>query len=440
MSLNKIDTTSILHKMGFKQLKPMQEKMLNASEKHNNIILLSPTGSGKTLGFILPLLKRIDANLSEIQCIILSPTRELALQIENVLKQAKTGYKILTCYGGHPFSREKNSLKNPPKILIATPGRLLDHLKRETFNTNYIKNLIIDEYDKCLELGFSKEMQAILYRLPNIKFNTLTSATEIDEIPNYLKINKAKTLNYLNETEQLNLKYFYINSDWETKNNTLAKLLFTLNTEPSIIFCNFKKDIEDLSDFLNSKQINHSIFYGDLEQTDREKALLKFRNGTVNILLATDLASRGLDIPEIKNIIHYQIPGKEETFIHRNGRTARMDKSGRVFLILINGKELPNYINSEITPLELSNEIDKNTTAGSTQTIYINAGKMHKISKGDIVGFLCKEGGLQVENIGLIEVKERVSYVAIENNKATDAINNCTGKKIKKVKVLVALA
>lgn len=440
MSLNKIDIPSILHKMGFKQLKPMQEEMLKVSEKHNNIILLSPTGSGKTLSFILPLLKRIDQNLNEVQCVILSPTRELALQIETVLKQAKTGYKILTCYGGHPFSREKNSLKNPPKILIATPGRFLDHLKRETFNTDDIKNLVIDEYDKCLELGFTKEMQAILYRLPNIKFNTLTSATEINEIPNYLKINKATTLNFLNETESLNLKYYYVKTEWEQKDNTLSKILFTLKDEPSIIFCNFKKDIEDLSTFLNSKQINHSVFYGDLEQTDREKALLKFRNGTVNILLATDLASRGLDIPEIKNIIHYQIPSKEEPFIHRNGRTARMNKSGSVYLILVNGKELPNYIHNEITFLELDEEIDEINIPNYTQTIYINAGKMHKISKGDIVGFLCKEGGLQADNIGIIEVKERVSYIGINNGKATKAIDNCNGKKLKKVKVLVSLA
>lgn len=440
MSLNKIDITSILHKMGFNQLKPIQEEMLKVSEQHNNLILLSPTGSGKTLAFILPLLKRIDANLNKVQCIIMSPTRELALQIENVLKQAKTGYKILTCYGGHPFSREKTSLKNPPKILIATPGRLLDHLKRETFNTEYIKNLIIDEYDKCLELGFSKEMQAILYRLPNIKFNTLTSATEINEIPNYLKISKAKTLNYLDETENLNLKYYYVTTEWEEKDNTLAKLLFSLKNEPSIIFCNFKNDIEELSNFLNENSISHSTFYGDLEQTEREKALLKFRNGTVNILFATDLASRGLDIPEIKNIIHYQIPSKEETFIHRNGRTARMNKSGSVYLILVNGKELPNYVKNDIILSKLENEIEKIDTFNQTQTICINAGKMHKVSKGDIVGFLCKEGGLQANEIGLIEIKERASYVAIENSKASKATNNCNGKKLKKVRVLVSLA
>lgn len=302
MSLNKIDIHQILQNMGFSHLKPMQETMLAQSEQNNNVILLSPTGSGKTLAFILPLLKRIDTKNNEVQCVVMSPTRELALQIETVLKQAKTGYKILTCYGGHPFSREKNSLKIPPKILIATPGRLLDHLKRQTFNTSFIKNLIIDEYDKCLELGFSKEMQAIMYRLPHIKYNTLTSATAIDELPNYLKINKAQTLDFLEETENLNLNYFYIKTAWEDKNIALKNLLHTVGSQPSILFCNYKNDIEELSNFLASNKINHSVFYGNLEQNEREKALLKFRNGTVNILLATDLASRGLDIPEIKNI------------------------------------------------------------------------------------------------------------------------------------------
>jgi superfamily II DNA/RNA helicase len=331
MSYQNIDIPQILQSMGFTDLKPMQKEVLDKSSKNKNLLVLAPTGSGKHLAFLLTLIKKLDAEKEGVQSLILAPTRELALQIEQVFRQAKTGFKVLTCYGGHPFSRERSSLKNPPTLIIATPGRLLDHLQRKTFDPKNIHTLIIDEYDKCLELGFTKEMQSILYQLPRINHTILTSATEIESLPKYFNIKEAASINYLDTDVMPQLSYYYVVSEWTNKLKQLEELLKSFQNEPSIVFCNFKNDIQDISLFLNQAQLPHSVFYGDLDQEEREKSLLKFRNGSANILLATDLAARGLDIPAIKNIVHFQIPSKEDTFIHRNGRTARCNKKAMYF-------------------------------------------------------------------------------------------------------------
>ena len=430
MSLQKLDIQQILQNMDFKDLKPMQREVLQESEKHKDLLVLAPTGSGKTIAFLLPLLKILNPEVNQVQSIIITPTRELALQIEKVFKQLKTGFKVLTCYGGHPFSRERSSLKNPPAVIIATPGRLLDHLQRETFDTYQIKNLIIDEYDKCLELGFSKEMQRILYQLPNISRTTLTSATEISELPGYFRMQNPHEINHLDADYTPDLSYFFLQTEWTNKLKQLEELLNGISNEPTIVFCNFKNDIEDLSAFLTEANLAHSAFYGDLDQEEREKALLKFRNGSAKILLATDLASRGLDIPEIKNIVHFQIPSKEDTFIHRNGRTARMNKSGKVFLLLIEGKTLPEYIIHNIKEFSPSKAKASDLMPEFT-TIYLSAGKMHKISKIDVLGFLCKIGGLEKSDIGIIEIKDRASFAAIKSEKVDAVIQKCNHQKVK---------
>lgn len=439
MSYTKLDIKQLLNNLEFKGLKPLQETALKESQSANEILLLAPTGSGKTLAFLLPILRRLETDRNEVQSLILAPTRELALQIENVFRQLKTGHKVLTCYGGHPFSRERQSLKHPPALLIATPGRLLDHLQRGTFNTNHIRSLVIDEYDKCLELGFSMEMQRILYHLPHIKQTMLTSATKISELPGYFRMKTPHEINFLDQDLAPNLSYYFIEMPWQEKLIKLDYLLRNFNQESTVVFCNFKKDIEEVSDFLFEAQLPHSVFYGDLDQEEREKSLLKFRNGSNHILLATDLAARGLDIPEIKNIVHFQIPSKEDTFIHRNGRTARMDKHGKVFLILTEGKQLPEYMQE--SPIRFKPENSASTiTEPEFTTLYISAGKMHKVSKGDVLGFMCQQGGLDKTAVGMIEVKDRACYVAVKSACAKQAVEKCNQQKIKKVRVIVDYA
>lgn len=439
MSHAKLDISTLLNNLGFKGLKPLQEELLQKSGKNKNLLLLAPTGSGKTLAFLLPVLRNLQSDIDEVQCLILAPTRELALQIEKVFRAMKTGHKVLSCYGGHSFSRERESLKHPPAVLVATPGRLLDHLQRKTFQSRYIKTLVLDEYDKSLEMGFTKEMQKIIRFLPQSRQNILTSATSIDSLPEFLPLDEVKTIDYLNENLQPNLTFYYVESPWKEKLDKLASLLRNFDRESSIVFCNFKKDIEAISDFLYDEQIPHSLFFGDLDQQDREKSLLKFRNGTNHVLLATDLAARGLDIPEIKNIVHFQIPSKEDVFTHRNGRTARMNKNGKVYLMLTEGKELPDYIKQKIIPF--TPEVSESTLqAPAFSTLYVSAGRQQKISKGDILGFVCKVGGLEMDHVGLIEIKDTSSYVAVSTELAQNVIKKCDGQRLKKGKVRVDFA
>jgi ATP-independent RNA helicase DbpA len=434
MSYSKIDINKIVKQMGFEGLKPMQKEVLEASVKHNEMLILAPTGSGKTLAFLLPLFQKLNPEVHEVQSVILAPTRELALQIEQVFKQLKTGFKVLTCYGGHPFSRERQSFKHPPALIIATPGRLLDHLQRETFSTAQIKNLVIDEYDKCLELGFSAEMQKILYLFPHIKNTTLTSATAINELPKFFRMKEPKEVNYLDTDFTPDLSYHYLKMNFEEKLPQLETLLRSFSNEPSIVFCNFKNDIQAVSDFLFDVRLPHSTFYGDLDQEEREKSLLKFRNGSNYVLLATDLAARGLDIPEIKNIIHFQIPSKEDTFIHRNGRTARMHASGKVFLLLMENKTLPEYMTVPIEAYRVGEVVVEEIKPEFT-TLYLSAGKMHKISKIDVLGFVCQVGGIDKKDVGIIEIKDRASFVAVKAELAKQVLDRCDQGKLKKVKV-----
>lgn len=439
MSYAKLDIPQIVKQLGFKALKPMQKDVLEASTKQNELLILAPTGSGKTVAFLLPVFQKLNEDVKEVQSIILAPTRELALQIEQVFKQLKTGYKVLTCYGGHPFSRERQSLKHPPAVLIATPGRLLDHLQRETFSTKDIKTLVIDEYDKCLELGFSSEMSKILYFLPSIKNTTLTSATAIEDLPKFFKMKQPFEVNYLDSDFTPDLSYHYLKMPFESKLNQLEALLRSFSNEPSIVFCNFKNDIQSVSDFLFEARLPHSTFYGDLDQEEREKSLLKFRNGSNYVLLATDLAARGLDIPEIKNIIHFQIPSKEDTFIHRNGRTARMHASGRVFLLLMENKTLPEYLTVDIQEYTVEKVAIEEIKPEYT-TLYLSAGKMHKISKIDVLGFVCQVGGIDKKDVGLIEIKDRASFVAVKSELAKQVLDRCDEGKLKKVKVMADYA
>ena len=439
MSYTKLDVKKILAQMGFKDLKPMQKEVLDLATKHNEMLILAPTGSGKTLAFLLPLVQKLNGEAREVQSIILAPTRELALQIEQVFKQLKTGFKVLTCYGGHPFSRERQSLKHPPAVIIATPGRLLDHLPRETFSTQQIKSLVIDENDKCFKLRFNGKKKKILYHLPNIKNTTLTSATAIDELPKFFRLKEAKEVNYLDTDFTPDLLYFYLKMPFEHKLQQLEALLRSFSNEPSIVFCNFKNDIQALSDYLYDARLPHSTFYGDLDQEEREKSLLKFRNGSNYVLLATDLAARGLDIPEIKHIIHFQIPSKEDTFIHRNGRTARMHASGKVFLLLMENKTLPEYMTMPLEEYHVENVAVEEIKPAYT-TLYISAGKMHKISKIDVLGFVCQQGGVDKKAIGIIEIKDRSSFVAVKAELAKQVLDHCDGQKLKKVKVMMDYA
>lgn len=423
----------ILEKLGIEELNEMQEEAMLAISSHPEVILLSPTGTGKTLAFLLPILEELDRDSSEIQVLIVVPSRELAIQIEHVAREMGSGFKTNAIYGGTMFQKDKANLKHRPAILVGTPGRIADHMRRDTFSTHAIKTLILDEFDKSLEVGFESEMSEIVTALTGIDRKILTSATQGVTVPNFVRLRNPLTIDYLQDSES-KLKIKTVISPSKDKLETLIDTLSHLGNQSGIIFCNFKDSISRVSAHLNAHNISHGVFYGGMEQNDRERSLIKFRNGTYKILLATDLAARGIDVPEIKFIIHYHLPIRKEEFTHRNGRTARMNSNGTAYVLKWAGESLPHFIPT----LETEKLITKRLpTPSPWTTIFISGGRKDKISKGDIAGTLFKKGNLKKDELGIIELKHDCAFVAVKSKLAAQIVGQFNNTHIKKRKVRV---
>lgn len=434
-------TETILANLRIDALNEMQQHMLQAADAHDNTILLSPTGSGKTLAFLLPVLNRLDASDKETGALIIVPSRELALQIETVWKQMGTGLKITTCYGGHKREIEENNLVQPPALIIGTPGRLADHIRRGNITTHSIHTLVLDEWDKTLELGFVEEVSFVISSLPKLQRRILTSATEAVEVPSFIGVTDAHRIDFLPQeaTPKEKLAVQWLQAEDRDKIQILFQLLCHLGARPSIIFCNHRESVERASEMLSEKGIINTFYHGAMEQKDREVALAKFRNGSVNFLITTDLAARGLDIPNIRYIIHYHLPPSEDIFTHRNGRTARMDKTGTAILLIGPDETLPAYVESEAEALTLSGS-DALPDKPKYTTLFIAAGKKDKVNKVDIVGFFTKQGQLKKEDIGLIEVKDFFSFAAVKKNSVTYLLQEIKDAKLKGRKIKIAIA
>jgi superfamily II DNA/RNA helicase len=424
----------ILEKLKIYTLNPMQEEALDVITNNANTILLSPTGTGKTLAFLLPIIAQLDPESTEVQALIIVPSRELALQIEQVIRNMGSGYKANAIYGGRAISKDKIELKHTPSILIGTPGRLSDHFEQARFTTKEIKILVIDEYDICFEVGADGDMRNIISHLPNITKRILTSATQGTSIPSYFKMDKAITLNSIKEKVSSKLMVKIIQSPSKNKHNTLVDLLNHLGNDPGIVFCNRKERIEDLSRFLDKKNIAHTCFHAGMDQRDRERALIKLRNGSVSVLIASDLASRGLDIPEMKFIIHYEIPDAYKEYTHRNGRTARVDAKGTAFLIKGDKEVFPEFIEKSKV-MTLSNTGDRKPNFWTT--LFISGGRKDKISKGDIAGLFFKQGEINKDQLGIIELKQDCAFVAVPVSIAEVLVEKLNNTRLKKKKVRV---
>jgi len=429
----------ILDKLGI-ELNAMQEATLHAVLRSNkDVVVLSPTGSGKTLAYLIPLVQLVDANLAEPQVLVVTPGRELALQSADVLKGMGTGLRAMACYGGRATMDEHRVLRKvQPQVVFGTPGRLNDHLDKGNFSAEYIKYLVIDEFDKCLEMGFQDEMSQLIESLPNLQRHLLLSATEAEEIPKFVHIGRVETIDYRVDEEQVpeRVHIYKVESPQKDKLETLEQLLLSLGNESSIVFLNYRDSVERTNEFLRSRGFATSAFHGGLEQQQREDALYKFSNGSANIFVSTDLGARGLDIPNIDNIIHYHLPEGEDSYIHRVGRTARWEAKGRAFFLLGPTESIPDYVDADIETYEIPADLPA-PAMPRMATLYIGKGKKDKISKGDIVGYLCKIGQLQSSEIGKIDVKDRYAYVAVVRPKVKQVLKLTQGQKIKGVKTIL---
>jgi superfamily II DNA/RNA helicase len=440
MSDNLTNTYStILANLGISSFNPMQEQTIRSAAKAANVILLSPTGSGKTLAFLVSIFSRLDSEKKGIQALIVAPSRELAIQIEQVFRAMKTPFKVSCIYGGHSVKIEQNTLEEAPAVLIATPGRLADHITRGTLELNGVHTVVLDEFDKSLQMGYHRQLELIFARLSGEQRHLLTSATSLEELPAFLPFRQAETVNFLQEAPELKLTIKLVEAESSEKVEALLRLVATFGQESCLVFCNHKEAVERVSTAFRNYQFEHGVFHGDLEQIEREKSLIKFRAGAHTVLIATDLAARGLDIPAVRHVVHYQLPIHEDAFIHRNGRTARMHADGTVYLVKATDEQLPVYLAGQPELLQLPESFQL-PAAAEFVCLYISAGKKEKISKGDIVGLLTQKGGLQSSDIGLISLLDHTSYVAVRRALAPKTLAALSGEKLKKQKVKIAIA
>jgi superfamily II DNA/RNA helicase len=432
----------ILKKLHIAELNEMQHATAEAFlDSDGDIVLLSPTGTGKTLAYLLPLVQRIDADSDQVQALVITPGRELALQTDNVMRSMGCGVRSMACYGGRPTMDEHRMLRQvKPHVVIGTPGRLNDHLDKGNIERYNIRLLVIDEFDKCLQMGFHAEMQRLLKSLPGLQRRILLSATNAKEIPQFVNMSKKGTVvDFLPDEEQVTerITLLEVRSPQKDKLDTLRQLLLAVGDESSIVFLNYRDSVERVASYLQQQGFATAHMHGGMEQQQREDMLYRFSNGSANVLVATDLASRGLDIPDIRNIIHYHLPESPEGYIHRVGRTARWQASGRAFFILNSEERIPDYVEGDIAAYDMPDTSDMSPLPPRMATLYIGKGKKDKLSKGDIVGFLCKTGGLTAADIGRIDVKDRYAYAAIRHDKLRPVLQLVKGAKIKGVKTII---
>ena len=428
-----------LRKLNIDALNTMQMAALAHCRANSSMVLLSPTGTGKTLAFLLPLLERLDQRRSGVQAVIVLPSRELARQVFEVWRAMATPFQMTALYGGRPLEQEVASLGGAStSVIVGTPGRLLDHLNRSSFAVDKCTHLVIDEFDKCLEMGFRDEMSKLIDKLPAVTSRFLLSATDADEIPQFAGTADVERLDYRGGGEQpaVRTSFYTITTTPDKRLEKLFSLLCSFGGEPAIVFCNFRETVDEVYRYLTKNSLHCVAYNGAMEQKARELALYRFTSGCSNILVSTDLAARGLDIKDVKHVVHYQRALSADIFTHRNGRTARWEADGSVYMIAFENKELPDFVPDG---LEEYNLPKRNTLPPAPEwtVLYVGKGKRDKLSRGDLAGFFIKKGGLKPDEVGTILVFQDYSYVSVKLNRMRGVLKKVEGEKIKGVTTLI---
>ena len=428
---------NILRRTRIAELNPMQRRMTEIPSR-GTFTLLAPTGSGKTIAFAIPFLKSIAPAKGQIQGVVIAPSRELVLQIAEVLRPIATGLKTVAFYGGHSMQEETNSLSVTPDIIVATPGRLLDHLKRGHLDLGTVSSLVLDEYDKALELGFADEMKHVCRRLTGLRLVILTSATPLAAIPEYLPAKDPQTIDFSeSDTPRRRMQVVRVESPSRDKLTTLSDLLHSLPNGRVIVFVNHRESAERIYDSLKKEHLPIGLYHGGLDQNDRENAIVQLANGSTPVLISTDLGARGLDIPELSAVVHYHMPTSPEAWTHRNGRTARQEAKGDIYVITAEGEDIPYYVTTDRDYAPSGHSSDP--IHSDTATLYFNVGKKEKISRGDIVGFLIAKGGLTASEIGVITLRDHAALVGVPRKKARELLARLSPEKIKNTRAKISL-
>lgn len=437
-TLNRMQQNA-LRKIGVEKLNAMQSAVLEHCRKSGSMVLLSPTGTGKTLAFLLPLLERLDASCRKVQAIIVLPSRELAKQVADVWRSMALPFQIAALYGGRPMEQETASFSGAsPAVIVGTPGRLLDHLNRSSFAVDKCTHLVIDEFDKCLEMGFHDEMSKLAGKLPALASRFLISATDADEIPLFAGASDVEKLDFREgcRLPAVRTSFYTLTTTPDKRLEKLFSLLCSFSGEPAIVFCNFRETVDEVYKYLSGLSLHCIAYHGAMEQKARELALYRFACGCSNILISTDLAARGLDIRAVRHVVHYQRALSAEIFTHRNGRTARWDADGSVYMFLFENKDIPEYLPAGLSEYHLPKK-NQLPSAPDWVALYVGKGKRDKLSRGDLAGFFMKKGGLKPDEVGTILVFQDYSYVAVKKSRMRAVLKAVEGEKIKGIKTLV---
>lgn len=418
----------------------MQQRMASVALPAR-LLLQAPTGSGKTFAYACALLRTLDADRAGhcVQAVVLVPSRELAIQSGEVLRRlAAPEFKTAVFYGGHSMATEQQSLQGGiPDIIVATPGRLLDHLQRGGLSLHEVRTLVLDEYDKSLELGFQAQMRSLMGRMRKVSTLILTSATGASDLPDFIDGIGMTTLDYGadSDTAAPHLTIRRLASPSADKLDTLELLLRSLGDGRAIVFVNHREAAERVYKALRKSGIADGIYHGGMEQDDRDRAVVLFDNGTTPVLVCTDLASRGLDISDVDAVVHYHLPVSAEAWTHRNGRSGRQGAKGNVYVITSDADKIPPYVVWD-SDFRLPDMVPAPALPRFI-TLYFNAGRKEKLSKGDIAGFLMQKGGLQRDQLGKIALRDHCAYAAVDADRARAAIEACAPFKVKNRRVRI---
>ncbi|MEF1290589.1 ATP-dependent RNA helicase DbpA [Vibrio sp. M260118] len=431
-----------LDSLGYTQMTPIQQQALPLVLQGKDVIGQGKTGSGKTATFSLGLLSNLNVKRFRVQTLVLCPTRELADQVAKEIRTLARGVhniKVLTLCGGMPMGPQIGSLEHGAHILVGTPGRILDHMSKDRISLAELNTLVLDEADRMLDMGFEDAIDTIIEAAPSKRQTLLFSATFPDNIeslaakvmvkPEMVKVEST------HQTSTIEQRFYKLDST-EARDDALETLLLTHKPESSVVFCNTKREVQNVTDELSHRGFSVVELHGDMEQREREQALTMFANKSVSILVATDVAARGLDVDNLDAVFNFELSRDPEVHVHRIGRTGRAGSKGVAFSFYSEKQEylvarIDEYMDIAISPVALPEKPIERPFYPKMQTIQILGGKKQKVRAGDILGALTKQAGLDGKKIGKINILPMVSYVALEHGIVKPALKQLQTGKMK---------
>ena len=432
-----------LTQLGYTTMTPIQEEALPLALGGHDLIAQAKTGSGKTAAFGIPMLNKLDMSNMTVQGLVICPTRELSNQVAEELRRLarfQSNIKIIVLSGGIPMRPQIASLEHGAHIVVGTPGRLKDHIQKNNLDISQIHTLVLDEADRMLEMGFKEEMVDIIGYTPHTRQTLLFSATFPDDIEYISRRFQKNPMQVAVEShhDSASIEQLFYMCHHKDKLASLVRILSVNEFEHAMIFCNTKALVQEVMDFLEEKGFDAVALHGDMEQREREQILIRFKHHSTNFLVATDVAARGLDIEALPAVINYELPRNQETYTHRIGRTGRAGLEGKA-ITLFTEKErykldhLSSYQGHalEYESIERLPQSRSNRVQPEYVTLYISGGRKDKVRRGDILGAITKQIGLEGKHVGKIDVVDHSSYVAIERGYEAEVVKGLNQNKIK---------